>query len=76
MRALTALPLLLESAIAAFAILGGFMAAASGFLASQASWSEQPAATISAEVNRGLALGFDWGALGALMALMIVMSQR
>ncbi len=59
----------LEAAVAAFSVLGGTMAYWSGYAAAAA--QHRPAEVLSHQINLGIAEGFRWGSLGALMALII-----
>ena len=62
----------LEGIVAAFAVLGGFMAYFSGFEASRAFAAGQAHELVAHRINEGLAFGFNLGTWAAIMALMIM----
>lgn len=73
---LSLFPLFLEAAIAAFSILGGIMATASGSLAAIAAY--RPAWTkwaLADAVNRGIAAGFIAGLVPAAGALIMAVNR-
>jgi hypothetical protein len=63
---------LLEATIAAFAVLGGFMAYYSGYFAAQALAEGQPPPLVAQRINEGIGEVFVNGALPAIAALIIV----
>jgi hypothetical protein len=63
---------LVEAVVTAFAVLGGFMAYFSGYLAAQALAERQPPHVVAQRVNEGIGEGFVKGALPAISALIIV----
>lgn len=63
---------LLEALIAGFAVLGGFMAYASGFAAYRGLAQELPSPQVTHRINEGLGEGFVVGAPVAVLALMIM----
>lgn len=65
------LPTFLAAAIAAFSVLGGIMAAISGFLAARAYWPGQMLSGLTDAINQGIALGFTAGALPAAAILIL-----
>jgi len=62
---------LLEAAVAAVSILGGVMACASGYAASQAMAEGWPPEILSQRVNEGIARGFSAGWPLALVIFII-----
>jgi hypothetical protein len=73
---LASAPVLLEGLVTAFAVLGGFMAVASGSLSSAALLKRRAPWVISERVNAGIAGGFLVGVAPALFAFIIVLSVR
>jgi membrane protein YqaA with SNARE-associated domain len=63
---------LLEAAVAAFSVLGGFMAYWSGYFAARAIAENQPPHVLAQRVNEGIGEGFLKGSLPAILALIIV----
>lgn len=63
---------LLEATVAAFSVLGGFMAYLSGYLAAQALAAHQPPHVVAQRINEGIGEGFIGGSLPAISALIIV----
>jgi hypothetical protein len=63
---------LLEGVIAAFSVLGGYMAYLSGYYASQALAQHQSPELVSQRVNEGLGLGFRFASPFSIVALIIV----
>ena len=62
----------IEAAVTGFSVLGGGMAYTSGYYAAQALAQGQPPEVVAQRVNEGIGDGFNWGALPALVALIIV----
>jgi len=69
----THLPTLLNATVAAFSVLGGVMAAVSGFLAADLYRATGRPDGLGEQINRGIALGFSGGLPLATLALMIVL---
>jgi hypothetical protein len=63
---------LLEGAIAAFSVLGGYMAYLSGYYASQALAQGRPAEVVAQRVNEGIGIGFRFAWPLSIVALMIM----
>jgi hypothetical protein len=63
---------LVQATVTAVSVLGGFMAVLSGYAASEAVSAEVPPAVVAEQVNRGLAIGFEWGTWTAAIAFIIV----
>lgn len=63
---------LINALIVGFAVLGGSMAAASGWMVAVAQWTKKAPEVLAERVNRGLAYGFSAGAPLALLASIIV----
>ncbi|HKI65773.1 MAG TPA: hypothetical protein VJ989_00715 [Solirubrobacterales bacterium] len=63
---------LLESIIAAFAVLGGTMAYFSGFEAFAAVLRNSSPAIVAERINQGMGVGFGVGVPAAVIALMIM----
>lgn len=62
----------LEAAVAAFSVLGGVMAYASGFAAAQALRQEMPSDVVAHRINEGIGSGFTSGSVAAVCALIIM----
>lgn len=58
----------------AVSVLGGFMAGFSGHAASKAVAEQAAPEVVGRELNEGLALGFDWGALAAAIVFLVIIS--
>lgn len=65
---------LIEAAVTAVSVLGGFMAYLSGYAASKAVAARAPAEVVAEQLNRGLASGFDWGAWIGLIAFVAIIA--
>ncbi len=63
----------LEAVIAAFAVLGGGMAYASGLAAAEALSQEQPPEVLAHRINEGIANGFVSASPLSIVALIIVL---
>lgn len=73
---LSALSLLLEAAVVGFSVLGGMMAAASGYAAWRAVEAGRALDRLTPEINRGIVIGFEIGVYAALVAAIIVLGAR
>jgi hypothetical protein len=62
---------LIEAAIAAASILGGFMAYRSGLAAAGAVAEGSSPDLLAQSINEGIAVGFEWGSPAAAIALII-----
>lgn len=67
---------LLDALITAFSVLGGGMAYASGFYASQAFIQRQPPEVVARRVNEGLAVGFLGASPISVFAIIIAVWSR
>lgn len=56
----------------AVSVLGGFMAGFSGYAASKAVPEQASPEVVGRELNEGLALGFDWGAVAAAIVFLVI----
>lgn len=65
----------IEAVVTAFSMLGGAMAAVSGYRAAVAYWPAKAASMLTDEINRGIAIGFTYGAPIAALAAMIVFTN-
>lgn len=63
-----------EVLIGAVSVLGGFMAAWSGFAASRSVRKGEPPDALGNRINEGLAVGFEFGLPVSLLALIILAS--
>jgi hypothetical protein len=62
---------LLDAMVLAASVLGGMMAAVSGYRASRALTNDTGPATLAREINEGIAVGFECGQPVSLLALII-----
>ena len=63
----------LEAIIAAFSVLGGGMAFASGLAAADALAREEPPETVARRINEGVGTGFESASPLSIVALIIVL---
>jgi hypothetical protein len=69
----TQIPTLLDALIAGFSLLGGVMAALSGYFAADLYWATGRIDWVGDQINHGIVIGFTSGLPLATAALMIVL---